>query len=89
MNLKLSTAILRGVASYWKKGVSTRKRGMSGVCKGASMVDMLQMLMEDSRRREAEITEERRYWEEERRRREGEYEEESIANLGAGSPTTR
>jgi hypothetical protein len=42
------------------------------------MVDMMRILMEDRRQREAELAQERLMWEEEKRRREMEFEEERL-----------
>lgn len=53
-----------------------RRSTFQGGRDGASMAEMVQILMEDRRRRETELAEERRLWEEERRRRELEFEEE-------------
>ena len=69
-----------------RDGMFGGRDSMLGGRDGASVAEMMQLLMEDRRRRETELAEERRMWEEEKRRREFEFEEERRRRL-ADPPT--
>ena len=61
---------------------------MLGGRDGTSMVEMMQVLLEDRRRREMEQAEERRMWDEERRHRDLEFEDERRRQQEESSSTS-